>query len=107
MRRGQLARMIALESFVLGAISIGVGLLMGLAIIQLTATFGIDLIGTMGGSESYEVSGVAATTTLRAKADWGRIAIYAFSGLVLSLLSAAWPAWWVSRLKPVEALRHN
>jgi putative ABC transport system permease protein len=107
MRQGQLARMVLLESFVLGAISIGVGVALGLGIIYLVATYGIDLSGTMGGTESYEVSGVAATTTLRAKAHWGRILTYAVCGLALSLLTAAWPAWWVSRLKPVEALRHN
>ena len=66
---------------------------------------GIDLTKSMG--ESYEIAGVTTSAVLYASFDVQRAVIYGIGMVLFTVLAALYPAWWVTRLKPVDAMRHH
>lgn len=97
--------LVILETIVLAAISLSIGLAIGYAGHIWIATYGIDLNAVYGGTE-IELSGVSMTDMIiSSKLDverWMNASLTVF-GLVVA--SALYPAWRASRLEPAEAMR--
>ena len=101
----QLTQIILLEALVLGVLSIGLGTLVGAALTWPAVEYGIDFSSQMG--EAMTSGGVVMSAQIFAAYNWPRMLVFAAGGLVLTLLAAVWPAWKVSKLSPVEAMRHH
>ena len=106
MRPGRVAAMVLLEGLLLGLIGVAVGVAVGCAVSYPLVTDGFDVTKFTGG-ENFTMSGVAMDTIMYAAWDPVRIAKYAAAGVVLTVLAAAWPAWRVTRFRPIEALHHH
>lgn len=50
---------------------------------------------------------VYSLSRLPAKLDWGEVALVSISSFVMAFLATLPPAWWASRMDPVEALRYE
>jgi ABC-type antimicrobial peptide transport system permease subunit len=61
----------------------------------------------MMGSDTMETGGIAISTLIKGAWDWPRISQYAIGVVLFTTLAAAWPAWRVSRVTPVDAMRHH
>ena len=105
MRPGRLALMVLLEGLVLGAVSAGVGMALGMLLTWPFMVTGLDLSGEMG--ESMEAAGVPISLVLYPAIDVARLALYPFVGIFFALLASLYPAWKVTRLQPVQAIRHQ
>ena len=101
----QISRMVLLEAAVLGAISIGLGTLLGIAVVWPAMTYGIDFSSQMG--EGMSSGGIVMSAMLYPAYNLPRMVAFAVGGFGLTVLAALWPAWKVSRLTPVEAMRHH
>jgi ABC-type lipoprotein release transport system permease subunit len=101
---GRLVTIIMLEGLVLGVTSISLGIGLGMLASWPLIVHGIDYSEMMG--ESMTTAGVTLSAVVHAELDWERLIIYSLTGLVLVILTAAWPAWRASRLRPVESMRH-
>lgn len=102
---GKLARLVLMEGMVLGFIGAVVGLLLGTAISYPMITHGIDLSAQMG--TNSDVAGAVVSSVMKGIYDWPRMALYALLVIVLSVLSAIYPALKLMSMKPVEAMRHQ
>jgi ABC-type lipoprotein release transport system permease subunit len=105
MQPQSLARMVMAEGVLLGLIGAAVGLTIGSFTTWLTATYGLDLSASFG--ESLETGGVAMPTVFYSEFNGPRVAIYLVAAVVFTGLAALWPAWRVSRMQPVDAMRHQ
>ena len=103
MRPRKLAVMVLCEGLVLGVISAIAGLALGALFTWPTVVYGIDYTAYMG--ETTEFAGVAISSVIRAAWDFPRMAGYACFAVIFTGITAAWPAWQVSRLTPMDALR--
>jgi ABC-type lipoprotein release transport system permease subunit len=101
----QISRMVLLEASVLGVISIGLGTLLGIAVTWPAVTYGIDFSSQMG--EGMSQGGIVMSAMLYPAYNLPRMAVFAAGGFCLTVLASVWPAWKVSRLTPVEAMRHH
>ena len=106
MKPRQLAWLVMLEGLVLGIIGSTVGLLIGLALSWPAVHYGIDYSGMLGG-ETMESGGVVISTLIRGAWDPLRMAIYFTGAVVFCLCAAIYPAWSLSKLQPIQALRHH
>ena len=102
---GKLARLVLMEGMVLGVIGAVVGLLLGTAISYPMITHGIDLSAQMG--TNSDVAGAVVSSVMKGIYDWPRMGLYALLVIVLSVLSAIYPALKLMSMKPVEAMRHQ
>lgn len=100
----RLVTIIMLEGLVLGVVSIALGIALGMLASWPLIVHGIDYSAMMG--ESFETGGITLSAVIHAAPDWERLIIYSTTGLVLVVLTAVYPAWRASRLKPVESMRH-
>ncbi len=105
MRPRELAKMVALEGLLLGLIGAAAGLALGALFTWPTATYGLDFSSQMG--EGMETVGVTVETVFYATWNWPRVGAYLVAGVLFTVLASAWPAWRVSRLRPVDAMRHT
>jgi|AMFO01.1.fsa_nt_gi ABC-type transport system, involved in lipoprotein release, permease component len=101
----KLAAMVLTEGFVMGAISALIGIILGTLVTWPFISMGIDFSGDMG--ESMEAAGVPISMILYPEIDWGRLAIYPFIGIFFATVASLYPAWKVTRLSPVQAIRHQ
>ena len=99
-------RLILLEAFVLGLVATGLGVLGGIAMSWYAVEHGIDYSGFLGGAETYEAGGVVVSTLIKGAWNWPKTAVYATVTVIFSVLSAIYPAWSATRMKPVDAMRH-
>lgn len=105
MRPARIALLILLEGFVLGLMGTAAGILFGGLLGQLMVTYGLDYSSMMG--ETMEMEGVVISSHLMGAWDVPRIAQYCVVAVVLTMGSALYPAWYILRLKPVDAMRHS
>ena len=94
-----------LEGIVLGLIGMVLGVAFGLVLTYPTVVYGIDMTASMG--EGVEVAGVAMSSKINAVYDWGRMSFNAAWMMFLTVMATAYPAWWLTKLKPVDAMRHH
>ncbi len=94
------------ETFLMALGAAVIGTVIFLPLHYLTMKYGID-IRAMTGSDSIQMAEVAMTGRIYTK-------FYPLTGLwsllgviVLTMLTALYPAWSVTRLRPVEAMRKN
>lgn len=106
MRPARVASMVLLEGLLLGLVAVGIGVAAGCAFSYPLVKDGFDITKFTGG-ETMTMSGVVMDTIMYAAWDVPRMTKYALAGVALTVLAAAWPAWRVTRFRPIEALHHH
>jgi ABC-type lipoprotein release transport system permease subunit len=104
MRPRQTARLVLMEGMVLGVFGAAVGLALGLPCSWYLVENGLDY-AAMGMGETMETGGVVIDSLIMGAWDPVRIAAYCVGAVLFCVLAAAYPAWSISRLPPVKALR--
>lgn len=105
MRPRQLATMVMTEGLVMGVLSALIGVALGLLGTWPLSVYGLDLSGDMG--SSMEAAGVPVSLVLYPQVDWIRLGIYPLVGVGFALLASLYPAFKVTQLSPIEAIRHE
>ena len=105
MRRTSIAGLVLIEATVLGFFGSALGCVLGIGISYPLVNSGIDMSGYMG--ETMVTGGVAVSTLIMGAWDPNRMALYACLAVVFTILAAIPPAWRVTRMKPVDAMRHS
>ena len=108
MKPRQVARLVLLEGVVLGGIGAVTGLCLGLLFSCYAVYVGIDY-AAFSGSESgaMEMEGIVMDSLMMGDWDPKRMSMYFFSAIVFCLGAAIYPAWSISKLQPVQAMRHH
>jgi ABC-type lipoprotein release transport system permease subunit len=101
-RRRHVALLLILESGLIGVVGIAAGIVLGWSLVSVTSYTGIDLSRLLGSTSRFYVDPVIFPN-LRLE----HLGITMFSILLASLLAGLYPAWRVSRLRPVEAIRNG
>lgn len=104
LRPARLTWLVLLEGLLLGLVGAAIGYALGAALTWPLVRWGVDFSEQFGGS--YETAGVPMSSHIYASYDWSRMALYSAIGVAATVLASAWPAWKVSRLRPVEAIHH-
>jgi len=101
----KIAALVLMEGALLGLF----GMLLGVALGYMPSLYlietGLDFRDAMG--ETIETGGVAVSALIKGAWDWPRIGTYGVAVVLFTILAAAWPAWRVTRLSPVDAMRHH
>ena len=105
MRPQKLALMVLCEGFILGILGAILGIILGILVSYPLVTTGLDMSASMG--ESMPVGDTVTSTIIKGKYDWQMMGLYACEVVVLSILSAIYPAMKILNLHPVEAMRHH
>ena len=79
--------------------------MLGCAACYPLVTHGLDLTAQMG--ESYDAAGITISAVIYGAYHWPSIATYALIAAIFSTISAIYPAWRITQLKPVDAMRHH
>jgi len=103
MRKRKIALMVLAEGMFLGIIGTLGGVLLGLIPSYYTVAYGLDFSQWMG--ESFETNGIAMSAVMHGAWDPRRMGIYAAGAVCFTILAAIYPAWRVTRLQPVDAMR--
>jgi ABC-type lipoprotein release transport system permease subunit len=106
MKPRQIAWLVLLEGLVLGTLGAIGGLLLGLLMSWPAVIYGIDFSKMMG-TEQMESGGISFDAHMYGAWDPDRMAVYFCGAVLFCLLAAVYPAWTISKLRPVEALRHH
>jgi ABC-type lipoprotein release transport system permease subunit len=102
MRRRQIIAMFLIEAAILGLAGVVVGIFLGLIGVAYLVTKGI-FIGDMASA----AGGLAMGTTMYGRFDPASIVWLSMWTLVIILLASLYPAWFASRLEPVDALHRH
>jgi len=105
MKPGRLAALILLEGATLGVIGSMLGVVVGLGLSWPLVEYGLDYSGFFG-SDTFEAAGMALSSVVHGRIDPVRMASYTLVAIAFTTLAAVYPAWHVSRLRPVEAMHH-
>jgi len=105
MKPGSLAALVLIEGTLLGFASAVLGTVLGTAFTYPLATSGLDFSQEMG--ETMMVEGVAMDSLMFAQYAPERMVLYATVAMVMTILASAWPAWRVTRMQPIEAIKHS
>jgi ABC-type lipoprotein release transport system permease subunit len=101
---GRIARLVLIESAVLGLVFISLGIGLGLLIHWGMSTWGLDFSETMSGG--MEMSGVVLEDMVfYSKLVWSRWLTAASVIFLLIVISASYPAWKATRQDPASAMR--
>lgn len=103
MKPNQIASMVLMEGGLLGFLGVVVGTLLGVLLSYPMVVNGLDFSESFG--EGMSNGGVVMATTVYSAWDVPRMAFFAFACFFVTFLAAVWPAWKVSRMEPVKALR--
>lgn len=105
-RPGRIVRMILAEAACLGILGVAVGTALGHAFIAITSRTGINM-ASWGGEQAAEVAygGMRLPLDIIPRIEPLDPMIGLVAVVVVSLLSAAWPALVAGRLDPMEAMR--
>lgn len=106
MRPRQLATMVLAEGVGLGLLGALLGLLLGTLLTLPLMHWGLDL-SEMYGGESIEAGGVPLSLVLYPRLDLARMGTYPLVGIGFALLASLYPAWKVTSLRPIDAIRHE
>jgi ABC-type lipoprotein release transport system permease subunit len=93
------------EGFLLGLFGMLLGVMLGVGPCMYLIETGLDFRDAMG--ETIETGGIAVSALIKGAWDWPRIGQYAIGVVLFTTLAAVWPAWRVSGLSPVDAMRHH
>lgn len=104
MRPGRVASIVLLEGLVLGFVATVVGIGCGIVAAYPLVTYGLDYTAFMG-SETMEMEGIVVSSVIKGAYGWNRIAGYGVAAIGFTVLSAIYPAYYITRLEPVEAMR--
>jgi len=102
MKRGQILQVFLLEALVLALGGVAVGLVLG--------SLGVGWLATRGiyfGDVSGMTGALAMGSTMYGRFVPGTFAWLAAATVVIILLASLYPAWFASRLQPVDALRRS
>lgn len=102
----RLAALVLSEGLLLGLIGAALGTLLGAAAVLAAQRHGIDITAMAGGERMDMGDGISMSALVFPVWAWGRALAFIALAVAFTVLSAAWPAWRVSRLSPVEAMRH-
>ncbi len=105
MQPGSLAALVLIEGTLLGFAAAVLGTVLGTAFTYPLATSGLDFSQEMG--ETMMVEGVAMDSLMFAQYAPERMVLYATVAMVMTILASAWPAWRVTRMQPIEAIKHS
>jgi putative ABC transport system permease protein len=105
LKPGRLATTILLEGVTIGLIGAVSGLVIGLLATWPLVVWGLDYSGFIG-SDTMETGGVTISAIIYARYNPWRLAVYTVGAVVFTTLAAAYPASYVARLEPVDAMRH-
>jgi ABC-type lipoprotein release transport system permease subunit len=105
MKPRRLAALILLEGATIGVLGALLGALVGLGLSWPLVEYGLDYSGYFG-SDTFEAAGLALSSIVKGRIDPVRMTNYTFVAIAFTTLAAAYPAWHVSRLRPVEAMHH-
>ncbi len=100
----RLAGLVVAEGFLIGLVSVTLGVVLGTLLTWPLVVYGLDMTAFMG--ESYEVSGIAISAVIFPQYDWVATFLFAFGGVLMTVLATLYPAIKAARLQPVEAMRH-
>ncbi len=103
MRPRRLAGLVLLEATALGIFGSLVGMVLGGGLVAYLVRYGIDYSDYMG--ESLEFEGIVISTHMMGAWDLDRMGMYVLATIVVTMLAGVYPAYHLSRLEPVEALR--
>ncbi|MFT4624805.1 MAG: ABC-type lipoprotein release transport system permease subunit [Myxococcota bacterium] len=105
MPRRSIAALVLLEGATLGFVGAVLGVALGAIPSWYSVTYGIDLTAYMG--EQMSSGGISLDALMMGGWDVPRIAQYFVGAVLFTVAAAAWPAWRVTRLQPVDAMRHH
>jgi putative ABC transport system permease protein len=91
-RRSHVQVMFFIESLLIGVVSAGLGLALGLILCR--NLFAVDFFASI-------------TTNLTLVVPWGELALICGAAIAASALAALMPAWQAGRIAPVDALRYE
>ena len=100
-----LVRMIVYEGIILGIIGSLVGIVLGIIVSYPIVEYGLDLSNRVG--DGIQIGGTVNSAILYGKYSPTLIGVYALFALVFSVLSTFYPAYKLSTLNPIEAMRHQ
>ncbi|MEZ4238356.1 MAG: ABC transporter permease [Myxococcota bacterium] len=100
-----LAATILLEGVTIGVLGAVIGTGVGLLATWPLVVHGLDYSGFIG-SDTMETGGVAISAVIHAAFEPTRTATYALGTIFFTALAAVYPASYVARLEPVDAMRH-
>ena len=105
MRPGALAALVLIEGTLLGLASAVLGTVLGTTFSYPLVTSGLDFTEAMG--ETMMVEGVAMDAMMFAQYAPDRMALYATVAMVMTIAASAWPAFRVTQMQPIDAIKHN
>lgn len=104
-KMSQLIRMIVYEGILLGLIGSMLGIIIGIVVSYPLVTVGIDLSSRVG--DSVQIGNTLNSAVLYGKYSIELIVSYALIAWIFSIFATIYPAWKLSTLKPIEAMRHH
>lgn len=104
LRPGQLGRLLLTEGLLIGILGACLGLLFGALLSWPLVEVGLDYRQALG--ETYETGGVVLSGLIKGRWHPTRGLLYAGFAVLMATLAALYPAWFVTRLQPVDAMRH-
>ena len=99
-----LLRLILCEGFLLGVLGAIVGIILGLVVTYPAVQYGIDFSGKIG--ENVQVGNMVNATVLYAEYNVRLILQDALIALFFAVMATMYPAWKLSKMEPIQALRH-
>jgi len=100
-----LIRMIVYEGVILGIMGSVLGIILGIIVSYPIVEYGLDLSNRVG--DGIQIGGTVNSAVLYGKYSPTLILLYALFALVFSILSTLYPAYKLSKLNPIEAMRHQ
>ena len=103
---GRLVRLVLLEASLLGLLGVLAGSVLTALVFAATAAHGLDMSGLGGkGTEALSFGGMQLPLHVFLRVGWSDLLTAVLGVVGIALVAAGWPAWLVSRLQPMEAMR--
>lgn len=100
-----LIRMIIYEGIILGIFGSILGIILGIIISYPIVEYGLDLSNRVG--DGIQIGGTVNSAVLYGKYSPTLVVFYAGFALIFSIISTLYPAYKLSKLNPIEAMRHQ